>query len=400
MLGASNQTLTPSQRYKKKDEYCQLVEDIAREKQQSISGKRNERKRNKRSLEKPEHQQQAIVSPILNPNELNSEEDILHDDWGLWDQVIGVSNIKVSDVHFFERCLIHCQEDEEQLQALLNQLTDYYTQLDIPTACIIPDQSRNNTKKIVNNAIDNLRLYVLAYKSGTTAKIPNCNNSHLNHADQRKREFIKQVCQFEQDMFNVQFSCCNMCRQKRLNFPIDKNGQCNRCKMVPRDGHRFSHKNGSLPTWTDNNGVVHYELPTVLKELSVAEKLLIQKVSPIVPVLHIKNGTLGSRGHCCSFFQNIDKICNIFPRMPSEVTMVKVIRKSTDKNGNIVNRAFNINRKKVLDALEFLKEHNILYRDIIIEKENFSWMKDKLECMLPSVITIESSETEAEDPDR
>ena len=80
--------------------------------------------------------------------------------------------------------------------------------------------------------------------------------------------------------------------------------------------------------------------------------------------------------------------------------MVKVIRKSTDKIGNIVNRAFKINRKKVLDALEFLKEHNMLYRDIIIETGKFSWMKDKLECMLPSVITIESSKTEAEDPDR
>ena len=107
-VGRSKQVLTRKQRCNKKDEYCQLVEDIAREKQQSLSRKRNERKRNKRALEKPECQQQAIVSPILNPNELNSEEDILHDDWGLWDQVIGVSNIKVSDVHFFERCLIHC----------------------------------------------------------------------------------------------------------------------------------------------------------------------------------------------------------------------------------------------------------------------------------------------------
>jgi hypothetical protein len=80
--------------------------------------------------------------------------------------------------------------------------------------------------------------------------------------------------------------------------------------------------------------------------------------------------------------------------------MVKVIRTSATKEGDIVNQAFSVNKNKVVMALQFLKNHNILYNDIIINTDNFSWMDNKEECDLQSVITMESTETEAEDTDR
>jgi len=101
-----------------------------------------------------------------------------------------------------------------------------------------------------------------------------------------------------------------------------------------------------------------------------------------------------------SFFQDIENICTIFPRLPSQVTIVKVIRKATDKQGNLINQSFTVNRKNVLMALKFLKEHNILYQNITIQEENFSWMKDKDNCILDSIVTVVSNETEDEDPDR
>jgi uncharacterized protein YbcV (DUF1398 family) len=79
---------------------------------------------------------------------------------------------------------------------------------------------------------------------------------------------------------------------------------------------------------------------------------------------------------------------------------VKVIRKATDKQGNLINQSFTVNRKNVLMALKFLKEHNILYQNITIQEENFSWMKDKDNCILDSIVTVVSNETEDEDPDR
>ena len=67
-----------------------------------------------------------------------------------------------------------------------------------------------------------------------------------------------------------------------------------------------------------------------LKCLMEGEKLLIQQVAAYVPLLHLQNGQIGSRGHVCSFVQDISSICTVLPRLPDDVHFVKVV-KSTYK---------------------------------------------------------------------
>jgi hypothetical protein len=90
-------------------------------------------------------------------------------------------------------------------------------------------------------------------------------------------------------------------------------------------------------------------------------KLLIQRVSPLIPVIHIKNGILGSRGHVVSFFQDITDICSELPRLPSDVTMIKVVRTGTTVDGENLQNIFNVNRYRISNALLWLKEHNSLW---------------------------------------
>ena len=66
--------------------------------------------------------------------------------------------------------------------------------------------------------------------------------------------------------------------------------------------------------------IIKYTLLSELQHLTLAEKLLIQRVSPLVPVIHIKNGILGTRGHVVSFYQDIAEIWNESPRLPSDIT--------------------------------------------------------------------------------
>jgi hypothetical protein len=80
--------------------------------------------------------------------------------------------------------------------------------------------------------------------------------------------------------------------------------------------------------------------------------------------------------------------------------MVKVIRTSTTKGGDIVDRAFTVNKQKVLSALYWLKNHNHEYRNITIQTSRFDWMKENTECSLKDVITIESQEIEEQEKDR
>jgi hypothetical protein len=107
----------------------------------------------------------------------------------------------------------------------------------------------------------------------------------------------------------------------------------------------YTHENKALPTWTEK-GEIMYHVPRKLSNLSIAEKLLIQLVSPLIPVIHIKNGILGSRGHIVSFFQDITSIATVLPRLPNEVTIVKVIRKGITKRAYHVEITFRLTVSK------------------------------------------------------
>jgi hypothetical protein len=93
----------------------------------------------------------------------------------------------------------------------------------------------------------------------------------------------------------------------------------------------------------------------------MAEKLLIQRVSPLVPVIHIKNGILAVREHIVRFFQDSSSITTILPRLPSKVSIVKVFCASQTRCGNEQKKRFIEDRERLLKALLWLKKYNYLY---------------------------------------
>jgi hypothetical protein len=122
--------------------------------------------------------------------------------------------------------------------------------------------------------------------------------------------FVQKTLQFEEQMKNIEFGTCCICQQRRLDLML-KNEICLRCTNQ-KGNYTLSHSNKTLPTWMNKNKIM-YTLPKELQDLTLAEKLLIQKVSPLVPVVHIKNGSTGYRGHVVSFFQDISTICQELP---------------------------------------------------------------------------------------
>jgi hypothetical protein len=82
--------------------------------------------------------------------------------------------------------------------------------------------------------------------------------------------------------------------------------------------------------------MIKYSVPPQLKNLTIAEKLLIQRISPLIPVIYIKNGSVGSRGHVVNFFQDISGICNELPKLPSDVSVVKVLRSCITAKGEML----------------------------------------------------------------
>lgn len=135
----------------------------------------------------------------------------------------------------------------------------------------------------------------------------------------------------------------------------------------------------SLPTWNDGKKE-YYNVPVELQGLREGEKLLIQRVSVYVPLLHLQYGQIGARGHVCCFTQDVQEVCNVLPRLPKDVTIVKVVRKfkkagtSGKDDGDYNAKTFCIRKDKVLQALRWLKRYNPEYTDIQIEENNLSWM--------------------------
>ena len=157
-----------------------------------------------------------------------------------------------------------------------------------------------------------------------------------------------------------------------------------------------------LPTWTDENGNTQYNIPEELEGLSIAEIHLIQRVSPLVPLVHIKNGTLGIKGHVCSFLQDVNEVATRLPRLPTEVKAVKMIR-SYNGSSEVNNvKVFIVNRHRVMRALcwlvRFHRDYKRAYEcgELTIDPSSLDWMDGNDETTLPSIVLTRKCETQSE----
>jgi hypothetical protein len=109
--------------------------------------------------------------------------------------------------------------------------------------------------------------------------------------------------------------------------------------------------------------------------LRLAEKMLLQLVSPFVPQQYINHGTFGLKGHVCCFPQAVSEVFTVLPRLPKNVKIIKLVRRVTSTvGGPTTERSFQVRRDVVMRALMWLKAHNRLYRDVLVAPERLAWM--------------------------
>ena len=203
-------------------------------------------------------------------------------------------------------------------------------------------------------------------------------------------------------MYQLQHYMCKKCKSVSMykTKTLSKNTTtyvCSHCEKKPDDFFVKKDINRLLPVWFDDHDVCHYELPDELTDLRLGEKLLIQRFSCFVPIVHIKNGMMGIKGHCCCFKQDICDMAMTLPRLT--VNAVKVVKGIRDKNGLLSEISFVIRRDKVMSALFWLKKYHKWYRDdkdLIICEENLSWMQGQQECELNQLQIIDEFDEESD----
>lgn len=131
-----------------------------------------------------------------------------------------------------------------------------------------------------------------------------------------------------------------------------KHGYCVYCKCVSSQLRTFELEEGSvcvkchtkkpwlqknpyegLPVWYDENNIVQFHVPEELSCLREAEKLLISLVSVYVPLQHLAYGQMGCKGHVCCFEKDMADLCLKLPRVPENVTVVRVVRNFVGEDG-------------------------------------------------------------------
>jgi hypothetical protein len=194
----------------------------------------------------------------------------------------------------------------------------------------------------------------------------------------------KILLDFETKVSEIKHVFCSscMCVSQRLDLVHLGDGtkvckQCNTRKSFTKD------QTTTHPIWFDKDNICQYELPEELQNLREAEKLLISMVSVYIPLQHLQKGQTGCHGHVCCFAQDIGEICMKLPRLPADVEAIRVIRRFKLEGGEIGVKTFSVRKTVVLAALRWLKEYNIIYKDIEIAEENLDWIVDGVEQELP-----------------
>jgi hypothetical protein len=211
-------------------------------------------------------------------------------------------------------------------------------------------------------------------------------------------EEAKDACirEFENRMGDLTHKRCDVCHRVSLNLRLLKARQLegiSRCVDCSGKTEADLLKDHMLPVWYDRSNQVQYTVPKALSILREGEKLLIQMVSPYVPLVHIKNGTCGIKGHVCSFPQRVSDVITTLPRLPDDVKLVKMVRNFRKKDGETGTKAFVIRRPVVMNALYWLVQHNRVYREeVTINLSNMEWMGDNDEMELPDIDLDQANE--------
>jgi hypothetical protein len=85
------------------------------------------------------------------------------------------------------------------------------------------------------------------------------------------------------------------------------------------------------------------------------KKQLIAFASIHMSLIHLNNGTLGSRGHCVGIEQKIWELFTTLPRKPGDLNIFNVRRLGRYLDQEVYERISKVHKDKVLAALYWLE---------------------------------------------
>ena len=162
--------------------------------------------------------------------------------------------------------------------------------------------------------------------------------------------------EMHQAIRDIKSETCAVCKIQWYDMDIGPiNGKCKRCA-----GER---RNNNMPyTFSVENDMYPGLAPTCLNILNSVEVSAISLICPQMTIYKLKGGASGLKGHSLAYYQDVQGFIDKLPRRPQDLPFI--VMKAPNQNVDL--RA---NRFKILNALEFLKQHNPEYKDISIDED-------------------------------
>jgi hypothetical protein len=133
----------------------------------------------------------------------------------------------------------------------------------------------------------------------------------------------------------MSFDVCPICQGCHLTTTrktLVEFGHTNEIQRKPSYGScankpkKNMNQNRVIHYWMDMHDSHHTTIPEELSGLKFAEKQLISVSSSHISLIHLMNGTLGSRIHCVAVEQDIAKLFLILPIDPIYLNILSVRR--------------------------------------------------------------------------
>ena len=128
---------------------------------------------------------------------------------------------------------------------------------------------------------------------------------------------------------------------------------CSRCVRDKNSIKKFSAQNSMVPA----------QVPKELQGLTQIEEMLIARAFPVISVYTKPGGQRAYKGHCINFPQDIQKLADTLPRYPKELHIIVI----TAEGKNNTSKDLIVRRQKVSMALQWLVDHNPVYKNIQID---------------------------------
>jgi hypothetical protein len=89
--------------------------------------------------------------------------------------------------------------------------------------------------------------------------------------------------------------------------------------------------------------------------------------------------------------QDIGPICRDFPRLPDDIEVIRVVKHYKLGDNDVGTKAFFVRKTVVLNALQWLKTYNNVYKDINIDENRLNWIENGVEQELPMNVLTDNT---------